>query len=69
MTRRNFIGGMSAFGCIGFGSAFSAPSDFALRAKGNLRFGVVSDPHVSLSLPALKPDVINPVIELRSQGK
>lgn len=50
MTRRNFIGGMSAFGCIGFGSAFSAPSDFALRAKGNLRFGVVSDPHVSLSL-------------------
>ncbi len=50
LDRRSFIGGCAACGCLGFGRAFAAPSDFGTRARGKLRFGVVSDPHVTVSL-------------------
>lgn len=50
MDRRAFLGGCAAFGCLGFGRAFAAPSDFGTRPRGRLRFGVVSDPHVTVSL-------------------
>ena len=50
ITRRFFIAGAVSFGAFHGLRAFAAPSDFGLRRRGNLRFGVISDIHVALSL-------------------
>lgn len=50
ITRRFFIAGAMSFGAFHGLRAFSAPSNLGLRHRGNLRFGVISDIHVALSL-------------------
>lgn len=65
LTRRFFIGGAFAFGAFLREPAFAALSDFATRKRGKVRFGVVSDIHVSLSLKDGKTIGKGPVNALR----
>ena len=60
ITRRFFIGGLSAFGAAGPGILLAAPG--AVRGRPRLRFGVVTDVHLAFYGKGFVQDFDPPVI-------
>jgi len=52
LSRRGFLGSLTAFAALGPGRAFSAPAGTFAYGTPNLAFGLLSDIHISLTRPA-----------------